>query len=71
MDNIEIIIQKINGCNTTIYLEKIVSDYLMAILEVDNACGETYPETAQRLGGDKVLELANAKLHELDTGWID
>jgi hypothetical protein len=52
-------------------LEKIVSDYLMAISEADNARRETYMETAQRLGGDKVLLRADWKLHELDTGWLD
>ena len=71
MEDMETIIQKINGCSTAIDLEKIVSDYLMAISEVDNSHGETYIETAQRLGGNKVLELANAKLLELDTGWHD
>jgi predicted DNA-binding ribbon-helix-helix protein len=75
MEDIETIMQTINGCSTSIDLEKIVSDYLMAISEADNSHGETYIETyietAQRLGGNKVLELANAKLLELDTGWHD
>ena len=34
--------------------------------EADNARGETYFETAQRLGGDTVLLRADWKLHELD-----
>jgi hypothetical protein len=71
MDNIETLIQEISGCNTAIDLEKIVSDYLMAISEADKSHGETYTETAKRLGGDKVLELANWKLLALDTGWLD
>ena len=71
MNTIETIIQKINDCNTAMDLEKIVSDYLMTISEADNSRRETYHETAQRLGGDKVLELANEKLLELDTGWFD
>jgi|OpeIllAssembly_1097287.scaffolds.fasta_scaffold780823_1 hypothetical protein len=71
MDNIEPIIQKIINCNNSIDLEKIVSDYLMAISEADNARRETYMETAQRLGGDKVLLRADWKFHELDTGWLD
>ena len=71
MEDIETILQKINGCNTAIDLEKIVSDYLMARSEADNARGETYFETAQRLGGDTVLLRADWKLHELDTGWLD
>jgi hypothetical protein len=50
MEDIETLIQKINGCSTAIDLEKIVSDYLMARSEADNARGETYFETAQRLG---------------------
>ena len=71
MEDIETLIQKINGCSTAIHLEKIVSDYLMARSEADNARGETYFETAQRLGGDTVLLRADWKLHELDTGWLD
>jgi len=59
MENIKTIIEKINACNVAIDLEKIVSDYLMTKSDADNARGETYIETAQRLGGDKVLELAN------------
>jgi hypothetical protein len=71
MDTIETIIQQICGCESVIDLDKIVGDYLLSIAEVDNARGETYHETAQRLGGDKVLELANEKLFTLDTGWLD
>jgi len=71
MEDMETIIQKINGCSTAIDLEKIVSDYLMARSEADNAHRETYIETAERLGGDTVLLLADWKLHELDTGWLD
>ena len=71
MADIEAILQKINSCSTAIDLEKIVSDYLMARSEADNARGETYFETAQRVGGDTVLLRADWKLHELDTGWLD
>ncbi len=71
MEDIETVIEKINGCSTTIDLEKIVSDYLIARSETDNACRETYFETAERLGGDTVLLLADWKLQELDTGWLD
>jgi hypothetical protein len=71
MEAMETIIQKINGCSTAIDLEKIVRDYLIARSEADNARRETYIETAERLGGDTVLLLANWKLHELDTGWLD
>jgi hypothetical protein len=71
MEDIETLIQKINGCSTAIDLEKIVSDYLMARSEADTVRGETYLETAQRLGGDTVLLRADWKLHELDTGWHD
>ena len=71
MEDIETLIQKINGCSTAIDLEKIVSDYLMARSEADNARVETYLETAQRLGSDTVLLRADWKLHELDTGWLD
>jgi len=71
MEEIETIIQKINGCSTAFDLEKIVSDYLMSKSEVDNTRKETYFETAERLGGDTVLLLADWKLHELDTGWLD
>jgi hypothetical protein len=71
MEDIETLIQKINGCSTAIDLEKIVSDYLMARSEADTVRGETYLETAERLGGDTLLLLADWKLHELDTGWHD
>jgi hypothetical protein len=71
MEDIETLIQKINGCSTAIDLEKIVSDYLMARSEADTVRGETYLETAERLGGDTLLLLADWKLHELDTGWLD
>ena len=71
MEDIETILQKINGCNTAIDLARIVSEYLMTRSEADNARGETYFETAQRLGGDTVLLRADWKLHELDTGWQD
>ena len=71
MEEIETIIQKINGCSTAFDLEKIVSDYLKAKSEADNTRKETYFETAERLGGDTVLLLADWKLHELDTGWLD
>jgi hypothetical protein len=71
MENIETILQEINDCNTAIDLEKIVSDYLMTISEADNERRETYIETAQRLGGDRVIERATLKLLELDTGWLD
>jgi hypothetical protein len=71
MEDIETIIKKINGCSTAIDLEKIVSDYLMERSETCNTRAETYLETAERLGGDTVLLLADWKLHELDTGWLD
>jgi len=71
MEDIETLIQKINSCSTAIDLEKIVSDYLMARTEADTVRGETYLDTAERLGGDTVLLLADWKLHELDTGWLD
>jgi hypothetical protein len=71
MEDTKTIIDKINDCNVAIDLEKIVSDYLMTKSDADNSRGETYIETAQRLGGDKVLEFANWKLLELDTGWLD
>ena len=71
MEDIETIIQKINGCSTAIDLEKIVSDYLIERSGSCNTRNETYLETAERLGGDTVLLLADWKLHELDTGWLD
>jgi len=71
MEDIETLIQKINSCSTAIDLEKIVSDYLMARTEADTVRGETYLDTAERLNGDTVLLLADWKLHELDTGWLD
>jgi hypothetical protein len=71
MDTIETIIRQINDCSTAIDLEKIVGDYLLSIAEADTARGETYLETAQRLGGDEVLTRAHEKIITLDSGWLD
>ena len=71
MDTIETIMQKINDCCSAIDLEKIVGDYLLSIAEADNARGETYLETAQRLGGDEVLQRAYNKIISLDSGLLD
>jgi hypothetical protein len=71
MDTIETIMQQINECSTAMDLEKIVGDYLLSIAEADTARGETYLETARRLGGDENLTRANGKIITLDSGWLD
>jgi len=59
-------INAIKHANTTNELNAIVDAYLAEIGEYENSCGETYGEAAYRLGGDKILEAAEARWFEIE-----
>lgn len=56
----------IKEATTTTELDIIVDEYLADIGEAENARDETYAETAYRLGGDKILEAAEARWFEIE-----
>lgn len=56
----------IREATTSTELDIIVDAYLEEIGEVENARGETYAETAARLGGDEILEAAEARWFEIE-----
>lgn len=56
----------IKNATTTNELNAIVDAYLAEIGEYENSCGETYAEAAYRLGGDKILEAAEARWFEIE-----
>lgn len=58
-------IQQINAAQGTNELSAIVERYVESIGQTENARGESYAETAARLGGDAVLERAEARWFEL------
>lgn len=60
------IIQQINAAQTTTELDQIVEEYLKEIGETEAARGESYAETAARLGGNAVLERAEARWFEIE-----
>ena len=55
---------EISRAKTTAELSKTVVDYLESIGEAENACGETFEETAERLN-DAVMDAAVEKCWEL------
>jgi len=59
-------IDAIKRATTTNELADIVEAYLAEIGEYENVLGETYAETAARLGGDKILEAAEARWFEIE-----
>lgn len=59
-------INAIQNAATTTELGDIVEAYLAEIGEVENARGESYAETAARLGGNAVLEAAEARWLEIE-----
>lgn len=58
-------INSIRNTSTTSELSAIVEAYITSIGETEKACGESYGETAGRLGGDAVLEAAETRWFEL------
>ena len=56
---------KIRSAANTNELSAAVEAYLASIGETENARGESYGETAARLGGDAVLEAAETRWFEL------
>lgn len=56
----------IKNAATTTELNAIVDAYLSEIGEYETSCGETYGESAYRLGGDKILEAAEARWFEIE-----
>lgn len=56
----------IKAAGNHIELDNIVSAYLAEIGEAENARGETYAETADRLGGNEILEAAEARWFEIE-----
>lgn len=56
----------IQNATTTNELDAIVSAHLAEIGEAENARGETYAETAARLGGDEILEAAEDRWFEIE-----
>lgn len=59
------VIEKINAATTHVELYDVVEAYLAEIGEAERALGETYAETAARLGGDKLLAAAERRWWEL------
>jgi len=59
-------INAIKNATTTNELDAIVEAYLAEIGESENARGETYAETADRLGGNEILEAAEARWFEIE-----
>ena len=58
-------ISQIRNAANTNELSSIVEAYLAGIGETENARGESYAETAARLGGDEILEAAESRWFEL------
>lgn len=54
-------IDAIRSTTNTNDLAAIVDAYLASIGETERARGESYGETAERLGGDKILDAAEAR----------
>jgi N-acyl-L-homoserine lactone synthetase len=59
------ILDKISAASNTNELAEIVDEYLASVGETDNARGESYLETANRMGGNKILRAAECKWFEL------
>lgn len=59
------IIRAIDESTSTAQLSAVVESYLASIGQTEQARGESYGETAVRLGGDNVLERAEARWYEL------
>jgi len=56
----------IKEATTSTELDIIVDTYLEEIGEVESSRGETYAETAARLGGDEILEAAETRWFEIE-----
>lgn len=59
-------INAIKAAGNHIELDNIVEAYLAEIGEAENARGESYAETAARLGGNEILEAAEARWFEIE-----
>lgn len=59
-------INAIKAAGNHIELDNIVEAYLAEIGEADRARGETYAETADRLGGNEILKAAEARWFEIE-----
>lgn len=59
-------IDAIKAASNHVELDDIVEAYLAEIGEADRARGETYAETSARLGGDEILEAAEARWFEIE-----
>jgi len=62
------IIEKINAATNTNELSAAVEAYLASIGQDELARGESYGETAARLGGNDILERAEARWFEIEGG---
>ena len=60
------IIENIDSASSTDELFTIVEIYLDSLGETENARGETWAETSDRLGGDEALSAAEKKWFDLD-----
>lgn len=60
--------EQINAAATTVELSAVVEQYLASIGQAEQSRGETYAETAARLGGAeaKILEYAENRWHALE-----
>jgi hypothetical protein len=58
-------IQAVAESANTAQLSAVVESYLASLGQTEQARGESYGETAARLGGDDVLERAEARWFEL------
>jgi hypothetical protein len=60
------ILEAIQGATTHTELDAIVDAYLAEIGQSEQARGESYAETAARLGGDDILDAAERRWFEVE-----
>lgn len=58
-------ISQIRNAANTNELSDIVEAYIASIGETENARGESYGETAARIGGDEILDAAESRWFDL------
>lgn len=58
-------ISQIRHATNTNELSAVVEAYIASIGETENARGESYGETAARIGGDEILEAAESRWFDL------